>query len=252
MGNTAQNRIALITGGAQGIGLACAQALLDAGNRVAVTDIQPLDLAHFPEEQRSRVMSAVLDVSDTPGHAVFCARMQKDWGNIGILVNNAGMSDKKNGQTARVMDVGLDEWRRVLDVNLNSMFRLCQVVAPRMQEAGWGRIVNISSLAGRTISRVAGVTYSVSKAGIVALTRNLANELGPLGITVNTVAPGRVVTPLALRGSEEINKEYAAAIPVRRLGTVEEVAAAVAFLASEITGFINGATIDINGGYFMP
>jgi 3-oxoacyl-[acyl-carrier protein] reductase len=197
-------------------------------------------------------MSAVCDVTDTRAHAEFCARVKKDWGNIGILVNNAGISPKQpDGASARIVDVSLDEWSRVLDVNLGSVLRLCQLVVPYMREQGWGRIINISSLAGRTISRVAGVSYSASKAGLLSLTRNLANELGPLGVTANAIAPGRVATSMAMQGGEEINKQYSDLIPVGRLGRPEEVAAVVAFLASENTGFINGATIDINGGYFM-
>jgi 3-oxoacyl-[acyl-carrier protein] reductase len=120
-----------------------------------------------------------------------------------------------------------------------------------MQAQKFGRIVSLSSLAGRSKSIVAGPSYMASKAGVLGLMRAIASEMGPYGITANCVAPGRILTDMAMQAGEEVNRRYAEQIPVRRLGTAEEVADAITFLCAESSGFINGATIDINGGFFM-
>jgi 3-oxoacyl-[acyl-carrier protein] reductase len=129
---------------------------------------------------------------------------------------------------------------------------LSQAFIPGMQKLKWGRIVNVSSLAGRSKSLVAGGSYMASKAGVLGLTRAIAAEMGPFGITANSVAPGRILTEMAMQAGEEVNRRYAEQIPVRRLGTIDEVAAAILYLASEEAGFVNGALIDINGGFYMP
>lgn len=248
-----QNRTALVTGAAQGLGLASAQALLQAGNRVVVTDLRDVTLGLFPEEYWNRVMTAELDVTDRAQAAEVFARVKKEWGPVGILVNNAGVAFKLPDKTsAMATTVSDEEWERTIVVNLTSVLTLTQVAVPQMREIGWGRVINMASLAGRTRSRVSGAAYSSTKAGIIGVTRVMANDLGPIGITANCVAPGRILTPMAMLGGPEVNAAYAEQIPVRRLGTMEEVGAVVAFLASEITGFINGAIIDVNGGYFMP
>jgi 3-oxoacyl-[acyl-carrier protein] reductase len=125
------------------------------------------------------------------------------------------------------------------------------VFIPDMQALKYGRIVSISSLAGRSKSVVAGPSYMASKAGVLGLTRAIASEMGPFGITANCVAPGRILTEMAMQAGEEVNRRYAEQIPVKRIGTAQEVGKAVAFLCEESSGFINGATIDINGGFFM-
>lgn len=248
-----QNRIALVTGAAQGLGLASATALALAGNRVVATDLAGVDLSLFPEECWSRVMAANLDVTDRAMAAEVFAKIGKDWGPVGILVNNAGVAFKLPDKTsAMATNVSDEEWEKTIAVNLTSVLTMTQLAVPQMRDAGWGRVINMASLAGRTRSRISGAAYSSTKAGVIGVTRVMANDLGPLGITANCVAPGRILTPMAMLGRPEVNEAYAEQIPVRRLGTVEEVAAVVAFLASEITGFINGAIIDINGGYFMP
>ena len=121
-----------------------------------------------------------------------------------------------------------------------------------MKTLHWGRIVNVSSLAGRARSMVAGASYSTSKAGLIGLTRAIASEFGAAGITANCVVPGRIQTRMAAQAGEEVNRRYAEQIPVRRLGTPAEVASAIAYLASEEAAFINGALLDLNGGFYMP
>lgn len=246
-------RTAFVTGAARGIGLACAKALLDAGNAVAATDIATPSPDLFPEEQHSRLMTSALDVIDEDAAAGLLAKVREALGPVGILVNNAGISPKvEGGRSATLMEVTPKEWATVLDVNVTSVLHLCRLVAPQMREQNWGRIINMTSLAGRARSLVAGASYSASKAALIGLTRILAGELGPWGITSNSVAPGRILTDMVLQAGEGVNKAYADVIPLKRLGTPEEVAAVVAFLASDGAGFINGAIIDVNGGSFMP
>ncbi len=247
-------RIALVTGAAKGIGLATTQALLQRGHRVVMVDLIDFDARHLiAQEHLNQVHAASLDVTDTASLRQLDERLMQTWGPVAILVNNAGISPKlPGGRSAGLLEITSAEWNRVLEVNLGAVLRLCQVFVPRMKTLQWGRIVNVSSLAGRTRSMVAGASYSASKAGLIGLTRAIASEFGADGITANCVAPGRILTDMAALAGEEVNRRYAEQIPVRRLGTAAEVAASIAFLASEDAGFINGAVVDMNGGFYMP
>jgi len=173
------------------------------------------------------------------------------FGGVDILVNNAGISPKHDGRKAPVARMGTEEWQRVLDVNLTGAFLCARACLPGMMERRWGRIVHIASQAGRTRSELSGAHYGASKAGLASLARTLACEVGELGITVNSVAPGRIDTPMAQTVSPEVNERYRAGIPVRRFGTPDDVAAAVSYLASEHAAFVTGVTLDVNGGAFM-
>ncbi|MFC7738933.1 3-oxoacyl-ACP reductase [Roseomonas sp. GCM10028921] len=247
-------RIALVTGAGRGIGQATARQLLQKGYRVVAVDrggIAPDTLPDGIDPDHLRV--GKLDVTDAKAVIRLRDDVLREWGPIGILVNNAGVSPKRaNGASAGILEIDPDEWAFVLSVNLTAVLRLSQAVLPMMRDAGWGRIVNVSSLAGRSKSLVAGGSYMASKAGVLGLTRAIASEMGPLGVTANAVAPGRILTEMAMQAGPEVNRRYAEQIPVRRLGTTDEVAAAILFLASEEAGFINGAVIDINGGFYMP
>jgi 3-oxoacyl-[acyl-carrier protein] reductase len=173
-------------------------------------------------------------------------------GVVSILVNNAGLSPKRSdGRSSGILEVTLDEWSKVLMINLTTVMQLSQLFLPGMRTQKFGRIVSLSSLAGRSKSVVAGPSYMASKAGILGLMRAIASEMGPEGITANCVAPGRILTDMSMQAGEEVNRRYAEQIPVRRLGTADEVADAIVFLCAESSGFINGATLDINGGFFM-
>ena len=192
------------------------------------------------------------DVSD----AAFLLRLKEQiesrLGVVSILVNNAGISPKRpDGRSSGILEVTLDEWSKVLMINLTTVMQLSQLFLPGMRAQKFGRIVSLSSLAGRSKSVVAGPSYMASKAGILGLMRAIASEMGPEGITANCVAPGRILTDMSMQAGEEVNRRYAEQIPVRRLGTADEVADTIVFLCAESSGFINGATIDINGGFFM-
>ncbi|MCW5624918.1 MAG: 3-oxoacyl-ACP reductase [Burkholderiales bacterium] len=247
-------KIAWVTGAGRGIGLATSRALLAAGHHVVMTDRMALDASALVEAQRrGRVTTAVVDVTDHSSSLALKERIEMSVGSISILVNNAGVSPKRSdGTSSGILDLSIEEWTTVLDVNLTAAMRLCQLVLPGMKAQAYGRIVNVASLAGRARSVVAGPSYMASKAGLIGLTRAIASEMGPFGITANSVAPGRILTEMALQAGTEVNDRYATQIPARRLGTPEEVGAAIAFLCSEQAGFINGAMLDINGGFFMP
>ncbi len=246
-----KSRIALVTGAAKGIGLATSKKLIADGCHVVMVDRLPIELSKLGISSNNALAFSG-DVSD----AAFLLRLKEQiesrLGMVSILVNNAGISPKRpDGRSSGILEVTLDEWSKVLMINLTTVMQLSQLFLPGMQAQKFGRIVSLSSLAGRSKSVVAGPSYMASKAGVLGLMRAIASEMGPFGITANCVAPGRILTDMAMQAGEEVNRRYAEQIPVRRLGTAEEVADAIAFLCAESNGFINGATIDINGGFFM-
>ncbi|WP_315139667.1 3-oxoacyl-ACP reductase [Achromobacter marplatensis] len=246
------SKVALVTGAGRGIGLEVARLLLAKGYRVLAVSREGV------EAQRLGGASAHLrteraDVTDYAAMQALVDSAREQWGPVSVLMNNAGISPKQaDGNSAGILDITPAEWESVLQVNLTSILRLCQMVLPGMRDQGWGRIVNVSSLAGRAKSLVAGGSYMASKAGVLGLTRAIAAEMAPHGITANAITPGRILTEMAQQAAPSVNENYAAQIPVRRLGTPEEVAAAMVFLAAEEAGFINGAILDINGGFYMP
>jgi len=251
--NMETRRVAVVTGASKGIGLASAKALFASGRSVALIDRNPIDLSeHFPKEQHHLLQAFTVDVTDAEGIKQAIAQTREKLGRISILVNNAGISPKVNGKSRGLLEVDEAELDMVMDVNVKAIIRLCQICVPDMQAQGFGRIVNISSLAGRTKSVVSGISYMASKAAVLGLSRSIASEMAPYGITTNCVAPGRILTEMAMQAGPEVNEKYAQAIPVRRLGTPEEVGEAVNFLCQDSSGFINGAVIDINGGFYMP
>ncbi len=242
-------RRALVTGAAQGIGRAVAEALLATGLPVALLD-RDLDRARAtareldPDGERTLALGA--DVGDAAAVAVALAELEATWGLPDVLVNNAARSLGGN-----VLEIPLDEWDDVLATNLRGCLQLCQRCAPAMRARGWGRIVNMASLAGQQGGVANGAHYAASKAGMIVLTKILARELAPDGVTVNAVAPAVIATPvLDALGPERI-AALARTIPVGRVGTSREVAAAVVHLCGEDAGFTTGATIDVNGGLSM-
>lgn len=247
-------QVVLVTGAAQGIGLGVARRFLAEGARVVLADVseQALeDTRTTLKKQFERFMTLRADVSCEDQVQFLIQRASERFGPVNVLVNNAGISPKHAGVKAPVRSMSSEEWSRVIDVNLKSAFLCTKLCLPGMIERKWGRIVNIASQAGRTRSDVAGAHYAASKAGMMALARTVGCEEGLSGVTVNSIAPGRIDTPMARVAGEQLNDEYKKRIPVGRLGTVDDIAAAALFLASDEAGFITGVTLDVNGGNFM-
>lgn len=243
-----RQRVALVTGAARGIGYGIAERLVRDGARVVITDVL--------EDVRSSAAklgaeAVVGDVSDETWVASLARRLEAEHGGVDILVNNAGISPKRDNRKVPVRDTGWADWRRVMDINLGGAFLLSRALVPGMEARGWGRVISISSQAARTRADIAGAAYAASKAGMVAFSRVLASEVGRCGVTVNCIAPGRIESPMQAVAGEDATREYITRIPVGRIGTAADIAATVAFLASEEAGFITGATLDVNGGFFM-
>lgn len=247
-------KTALVTGAQQGIGLAIAKRLFAEGANVIIVDLDPQQISSAVNAldcSNERLIGYPADLAKTENIQQCVEHARTVFGGVDILVNNAGISPKHEGKSLSVAEVGLEEWDHVLRVNLTATFLLCQACIPSMQNKGWGRIVNMSSQAARTPSKIAGAHYSASKAGIIAFSRVLAHEVAPFGITVNCVAPGRILTPMAAEAGADENERYRQRIPVKRLGRPADVAGVVSFLISEDAEFITGTTLDINGGVFM-
>ena len=217
-------RHAIVTGGAQGIGAAIARRLSAGGARVTVWDLEG---------------AASVDVSD----ASSIEKALRETDRVDILVNNAGIA----GVNKPLVDYPVDEWQRVLRVNLTSQFLCCRAVAPRMVAAGYGRIVNIASIAGKEGNPNA-VAYSASKAGVIALTKSLGKELARSGVLVNCITPAAAKTAIFEQMTEEHIDYMLSKIPMGRFVEVEEIAALACWLASEQCSFSTGAVFDISGG----
>jgi 3-oxoacyl-[acyl-carrier protein] reductase len=246
-------RSALVTGGASGIGLAIARGLAAQGCRVLLVDINESvqKVARELFTPAAPVHAHVADMA-VEAQVLGAARQALDlFGGCDVLVNCAGISQKRNGESIKPTEVVTADWERVLRINLTAPFLLCRELIPAMQRARFGRIINIASRAGRTFVAPAGVDYAASKAGLIGLTRHLGGTYAPDGITVNCIAPGRVETPLSSLSSPAVIAKAVQNIPAGRLGTVEEIAATALFLASDGAAYLTGTCIDVNGGAFM-
>lgn len=250
-------RVAIITGGTTGIGFACAQKLLESGHRVAVFSRNSEKVFHAGRVLAQafghhRVHAAAVDIRDPEALKSFFAEVTSLWEEPKVLVCNAGWSPKRNGRRIEFSGIALEEWNDTLRVNLTGAMVCCQLAAPAMSAAGFGRIVFIGSVAARTLPRIAGASYVASKSALSGLSRALVAEYGAAGITINTVAPGRILTDMTGPADSPENRAARTRIPAGQLGQPEEVAAVVDFLASDAASFVNGAVIDVNGGEFVP
>ena len=231
------------------MGRAVALLLARDGAKVAVNDIHGAAAGAVAEEARNLYGAEAIDVPGDVSSPDDVARAVEEtisrFGRVDILVNNAGISS-----TTRPLEaIGDDEWSKVIDVNLKGVFLFMRAVLPHMKKQKSGKIVNVSSSAGRSVSTFCGAHYTASKAGVLGLSRHAALEAAPFNVNVNAVAPGTIDTPMLREdASEERIAEEARSIPLGRLGTEEDEANLVAFLVSEEASFITGATIDINGG----
>ncbi len=242
-------RIALVTGASRGIGAATALKLAQQGCDVAVNYLSRADAAHTVVQQIEslgrRAIAVQADVSDYAQVHQMIETTVRELGGLHILVNNAGYSSHGG-----IEQLSLEEWHRMLAVTLNGAFYCAQLAVPYMRQAGWGRIVNISSLRALTGS-AHSPHYATAKAGLLGLTKSLALELAPYNITVNAVAPGYTDTEMNRKSLAEKGEQIRASIPLKRIASPEEIASVIAFLCSDAASYITGETVTVTGGIYM-
>ncbi|MDX9827775.1 MAG: SDR family NAD(P)-dependent oxidoreductase [Spirochaetia bacterium] len=251
-----ENRVAIVTGSAQGMGYAIATALADEGAKVVITDINKTQIDAAVDSLKAKGYQAAgypMDVTKKADVQAVMASVKKDLGSIDILVNNAGGGLNTPYELEEIEE---KHWDLVLNVNLKGAFFCCQAVLPHMIEAKGGAIVNISALAGHWRASLAGVAYTSAKAGVEGLMRQLAYDYGKHGIRVNAVAPTVTLTGERMKNlwgnkAEEEQARIMSAIPLRRLSEPKEIAAAVVFLASDEASYITGITLDVVGGRYL-
>ena len=257
MGRRFEGKSGILTGGAKGIGRATSLRFLSEGGNLAVIDKEPADgelanaLRKDASEAANRICFINCEATDEAQVIDAVAKAEKEIGTPDILINNVGFG----GNPRPIEDLGLAEWRQFQDINLTSVFLVTRAVLPGMRTRGYGRIVNLASIAGRSISEISNLHYSTAKAAVLGFTRKLAFEEAPNGITINAVAPGTVFTERvetryrALPEAEQVQRMDE--IPMKRAARPEEIAAAILFLASDDASYITGAALDVNGGRFM-
>jgi 3-oxoacyl-[acyl-carrier protein] reductase len=248
-----RDRVALVTGGTSGIGLAVARRFAEAGIRTIITGRSDsvVEVARSLSGPGRSVAGEVLEMSDLPALRAWLGEMPARLGPVDIVVNNAGIHPRKQGRKYFLEEIDLAQWNEVMDVNVTAPFLICAALFPAMKARGWGRIINIGSSGARNRPVGPGSHYVASKAAVAGLTRCIAEEGAPYGVTANCVAPGPVTTRMTKSASPEAIAELVRAIPVGRYGEPDELAALVEFVASEQASFITGAVIDANGGTTM-
>src|SRR5579863_9853376 len=242
------NRTAFITGASRGIGRACALALAEGGARVALGARNTAQLEELAAEVRSRgreAFAVTIDMTSAESIQQAFAKTAKEFGAIAILVNNAGIT--KDGLALRMKK---DDWDSVLATNLTGSFVAIQQVLQHMMRERWGRIINLSSVVAES-GNPGQANYVASKAGLIGLTKSLAQEMASRNITVNAVAPGFIETDMTQKLSEELRENMVGHIALKRIGQADDVAAAVRFLASEEARYITGHVLNVNGGLYM-
>lgn len=242
-------RVAIVTGAGRGIGKAIALTFIREGAKVALIDVDKgvLESAKNEIEKKGgEVIALPCDITKSAEVKAMVAQVHKTFSRIDILVNNAGIIRRGTIET-----VTEEDWDRVIEVNLKGTLNCCKAVIEFMKQQGYGKIVNISSIAGKMGDITSAPGYGPSKAGMDALTKTLARQLAQYGMNVNAVSPHAIETEMSAQWSEERRKEIIASIPLGRLGKPEDVAEAVLFLASDEASFITGEILDVNGGALM-
>ena len=241
-GELFKGRTAIVTGGARGIGLACAAKIASGGGRIALWD-RDMDRAKQSAASLGDAIAVEVDVTDDKSITAALAKTEKDLAPPDILIASAGIT----GPNTTVAKYPIDAWKQVIDINLNGVFLSNRAVVDGMVKRGWGRIVNIASVAGKEGNPNASA-YSASKAGVIGLTKSLGKELATTGVLVNCVAPAVVKTELFSQMTEQHIQFMLSKIPMNRFGEVEEVAEMVSWLASPLCTFSTGAVFDLTGG----
>ena len=241
---------AIITGAGRGMGAAFARLFAAEGAAVTVSDVDSDAAQHITDEitgSGGRAITVACDVSKSDQVREMVARTLDEFEAVSILVNNAGILHR-----TRVESITEEEWNLVMSINVNGVFLCSQAVIAPMKEKGWGRIVNLSSSAGKTVSTLGGVHYTASKHAVLGITRGFARELAPYGITVNAICPGLIATEMVLDNTppKEL-RAWEESFPIPRLGTPQEAAWLVGFLASDEAAYLTGAAFDITGGDLM-
>lgn len=241
-------KVALVTGAGQGIGKAIAQGFADAGARVAVNDINPQTAALTAGTLSGEANVYVADVADAQAVQQMIDKVVADFGRLDFLVNNAGIEPKVS-----ILDMAVDDWRRVLDVNLSAAFYASQAAGRVMRDAGGGVIINVASIAGHNIPLKDRAAYVASKAGMIGFTRECAREFAAYGIRVNAVCPGVIETGMTAhsRANPAQMAKWLEDIPMNRLGIPEDVVGLVLFLCSDAARYLTGQAINVDGGKVM-
>ncbi len=243
-----EGKVAVVTGAARGIGQAIAKRLAQEGADVAICDLQAewlAETAGIVEGFGRKALPLAVDVGDSEAVTACINEVVKVFGKVDIMVNNAGIT--KDTLLVRMSD---DDWDAVLRVNLKGTFLFSRAVAKHMMKQRSGAIVNIASISG-VIGTAGQANYAASKAGVIALTKSTANELASRGVRANAIAPGFISSKMTDALSEDVRKQYLSRIPLGRFGTVEDIANAVVFLASEQSSYMTGQTLHVNGGMVM-
>ena len=239
-----KNRIAVITGGAQGFGLAITKRIIQSDGKVVIWDIDKEAIEKAKKEINSDNLSfQLVNVTDFKAIEASVKELEKKFGKIDIFVNNAGIT----GMNAKVWDFPLEEWKKVIELNLNSTFYCCKAIVPHMIKNNYGRIINIASIAGKEGNPNASA-YSTSKAGVIGLTKSLGKELADKNIAVNCVTPAAAKTRIFDQMTEEHINYMLSKIPRNRFAKVDELASLVCWLASEENSFSTAAAFDLSGG----
>ncbi len=236
---------ALVTGASGGIGGAAARALKARGAAVALSDVRPEGLEHLAAELGDGAHALPCDLGDGAAIEALAKDAEAALGGIDILINNAGLT--RDNLMLRMKD---EEWQQILDINLTAAFRLARACLRPMMKRRWGRVIGLASVVGVT-GNAGQVNYGASKAALIGMTKSLAREVASRNITANCVAPGFIATPMTDGLSDDVKTRLLADIPGGRLGTAEEIAAAIVFLASEEAAYITGQTLHVNGGMAM-